>query len=201
MPPALDLGVAGAVRPWPRSIPQSFSLWFPRWCLRLRVGLSPPFRPTAAFTRRALESLFWGGARPPRKASLFGLAPASTGVYYEGPWVGVCAVCCRVRAVEGSPPSFPVFFPRWGKKSPGPAAGGCGPRCCAAPPEKLRTGWPCVFSLCGYAGRSAQAAAKGLRSAPPSQPAAKKFLFPLTLSNICATIKVRGLSRCFGIRP
>ena len=43
MPPALDLGVAGAVRPWPGLFPSRFSLWFPLGSVPLRGRRCPRF--------------------------------------------------------------------------------------------------------------------------------------------------------------
>lgn len=136
MPPALDLGVAGAVRPWPRSIPQSFSLWFPRWCLRLRVGLSPPFRPTAAFTRRALESLFWGAQGPPEKPLCLGLRPPRRGFITKALGTVRAPFVALFVPWKILPYLFPFSSPAGGRKARGLRLGAAAPAAAQLPQKR-----------------------------------------------------------------
>lgn len=80
MPAALDLGVAGAVRPWPRSIPQSVSLLFPRWCCASACGPFSPVLAHGGLYSPGLSKPFSGGARPPEKALFVSSRPGSTRV-------------------------------------------------------------------------------------------------------------------------
>lgn len=190
MASGLDLGVAGAVRPWPGSIPQSFSLWFPRWCVAPAWFSVPPFWPTVGSTRRAYAGLSLGALWPPRKAQYDRAVPARTGVF-----TGASSVCASVlfrccAALRLLPISFPFLFPAGEEKAQGPHGGPSGPqRPCGgralAPPGRSFGGPSAVRLLIvavavkaktSAAGRALRGSARSAAAltAPHSQSAARQ---------------------------
>ena len=139
-PPALSLGPC-APFPAPWALAAAPALWLPLGALRApcsvalaslvgalaqRVGLPGP---------PVLAPFGASGPGPPRP----GLSPPSGGGFPPRPGLFFLLACCARCAIPPagvSPlrPSRPRR-PRWGLRGSGlPAAGGCGPRCFAAPP-------------------------------------------------------------------
>lgn len=126
----------GEFSPSPAAIHQSFSLWFPRCCVASAWKCLPPFKSTAAFTRRALSCPLPRGARP-RRREQYGRAAPARREFYEG-----CRRLCfrsflRLACRQVLPISSPLLFPAEEEKGARPVPGGLRapvPLCGPAPP-------------------------------------------------------------------
>lgn len=109
-----------------------FPSHFPCGSLLVRSPGVCGFAPVLVLGRLPSPGQCWpflGGTTAPKESPVCSSRPGSTGVYYEGPWVGACAVFSLCLPCWVLPLSLPALSPPLGEREGGlPAAGGCGPR-------------------------------------------------------------------------